>query len=424
MVLAAFLSLAAMFFVFDGLERSMARGDAFHEAHTAEEVITNLLNNHTSDSQLRQAAQAFGDERISIDMPGRPPLKIGPLGPPPPSRDVSTTASVGGGIVQVSAPVEPTRTLALELTGLAAAVLGIMIGTALAGGTMFSRGVTRPIRRMAAAADRVAGGDLSVRIAKVPSAELDHLAVAFDSMTRRLEEVDQLQRRFISDLAHEIATPLNAVSGFAIALADGTVRDDERSEATELIGLETQRLLGLLNALRRLDHLDLAEPTEFEYFDVARLVTDGTRQLQRAAHTANVKLQVRTRPTEAYGDPRLVSMILENFVTNAIRYTPAGGLVDVRLKEESDSVILTVRDTGIGIPLEEQQRIFDRLYRVDAARTRATGGFGIGLALVQRAALALKGRVELESELGKGSEFRLVLRRFADEATTATENDS
>jgi signal transduction histidine kinase len=109
-------------------------------------------------------------------------------------------------------------------------------------------------------------------------------------------------------------------------------------------------------------------------------------------------------------------MILENFVTNAIRYTPAGGLVDVTLKEDGDSVILTVRDTGIGIPADEQQRIFDRLYRVDAARTRATGGFGIGLALVQRAALALKGGVEVESEPGKGSEFRLVFRRFAENA--------
>jgi signal transduction histidine kinase len=416
MLLATFLSLAAMFFVFDGLERSMVRGDARHEAETAQEVITGLLNSHASDSQLRQAAQAFGDERISISMPGRTPLMIAPTDSPHQSSTVTTVASFGGGVVRVSAPVEPTRTVALELTALAAAVLGIMIGTALAGGTMFSRGVTRPIHRMAAAADLVAGGDLSVRISKVPSAELDRLAVAFDSMTRRLEEADQLQRRFIGDLAHEIATPLNAVSGFAIALADGTVRGDERSEAIELISLETRRLLGLLNALRDLDSLDLAEPSEFESFDAAQLVNTGTRHLQRAAEAANVRLRVKTRPTEAYGDPRLVSMILENFVTNAIRYTPAGGLVDVTLKEEGDSVVLTVRDTGIGIPADEQQRIFDRLYRVDAARTRATGGFGIGLALVQRAALALQGRVEVESEPGKGSEFRLVFRRFAQDA--------
>jgi signal transduction histidine kinase len=416
MLLAAFLSLAAMFFVFDGLEQSMVRGDARHEAETAQEVITGLLNSHANDSQLRQAAQAFGDERISISMPGRPPLMIAPTDSSHQSSTVTTVASFGGGVVRVSAPVEPTRTVALELTALGAAVLGIMIGTALAGGTMFSRGVTRPIHRMAAAADRVAGGDLSVRIAKVPSAELDRLAVAFDSMTRRLEEADQLQRRFIGDLAHEIATPLNAVSGFAIALADGTVRGDERAEAIELISLETRRLLGLLNALRDLDSLDLAEPSEFESFDAAQLVNAGTRHLQRAAEAANVRLRVKTRPTEGYGDPRLVSMILENFVTNAIRYTPAGGLVDVTLKEDGDSVILTVRDTGIGIPADEQQRIFDRLYRVDAARTRATGGFGIGLALVQRAALALQGRVEVESEPGKGSEFRLVFRRFAENA--------
>ena len=206
---------------------------------------------------------------------------------------MSTTTSFDRGTIQVSAPVEPTRTVALELTGLAAAVLGIMIGTALAGGKMFSRGVTRPIQRMAAAADRVAAGDLSVRIANVPSAELDHLAVAFDSMTRRLEEADQLQRRFIGDLAHEIATPLNAVSGFAIALADGTVSGGERSEAAELIAMETARLHGLLNALLHLERLDLVEPTDFEYFDIARLVTDGTLPLQKAAQSANVQLDVK-----------------------------------------------------------------------------------------------------------------------------------
>src|SRR5665213_3364063 len=100
MVLAALLSLAAMFFVFDGLEGSTARGDALHEAHTAEEVISNLLVNHASDSQLRQAAQVFGDERISVDIPSRPPLKIGPLASPS-SRYESTVASVGAGIVQV-----------------------------------------------------------------------------------------------------------------------------------------------------------------------------------------------------------------------------------------------------------------------------------------------------------------------------------
>jgi two-component system phosphate regulon sensor histidine kinase PhoR len=112
-------------------------------------------------------------------------------------------------------------------------------------------------------------------------------------------------------------------------------------------------------------------------------------------------------------------LILDNLVMNAIRYTAAGGRVDVTVRPEGDSVVLAVRDTGIGIAEEEQQRIFDRLYRVDVARTRATGGFGIGLSLVQRAALALKGHVELESRLGKGSEFRLVFPRFVDKGNAA-----
>ncbi|MDQ1493883.1 MAG: hypothetical protein QOG69_366 [Actinomycetota bacterium] len=419
MALVAILGLIAMFFAFDRLERSKVRRNALSEAQTAAEVITGLLSNHATEGELRQAAQAFSDERIAIDRSGYPSLHIAPSEPVGHGGVARAVASFDGGHVQVVAPLEPTRTVALELTGLGAAVLGIMIGSALAGGRMFSRGVTQPIQRMAVAADQVASGDLTVRIGKVPSAELDHLAGAFDGMTRRLEEADQLQRRFIGDLAHEIATPLNAVGGFAIALADGTVRPEEQAEAVELIGLETQRLFGLLDALRQLERLDLAEPSPFQRFDVGRVVRAGSPHLHTAARAAAVNLHLGVRATEGYGDPRLVSLILDNLVMNAIRYTAAGGRVDVTVRPEGDSVVLAVRDTGIGIAEEEQQRIFDRLYRVDVARTRATGGFGIGLSLVQRAALALKGHVELESRLGKGSEFRLVFPRFVEKGNAA-----
>jgi signal transduction histidine kinase len=412
MVLTAFASLVVMFLVFDHLEGSSSRRDALSEARTAADVMSYLAGNSADPNTLRRAAGEFGDEVIAIDMPGRPPLDIAPSTGASGGQRVEATRDANGGTVRVSSPVEPTRTIALELTGLAAAVLGIVIGTVLAGGAVFARGVTRPIRRMAAAADRVAGGDLSVRINSVPSAELDRLAVAFDGMTRRLEYADQIQREFISDLAHELATPLNAVTGLALALADGTVSAPKRAETAHLIRLESKRLAELLDALRHLHSLDLAEPTEFAYFDVAGLVTDCTRHLQPAADAAGVNLHVHTGADEAYGDPRLVSMAVENLVGNAIHYTPPGGLVDVRVsQDEPDSVVISVRDNGIGIRAEDQERIFDRLYRVDADRARSGGGFGIGLALVKRAASALNGRVELRSTFGEGSEFRFILPR-------------
>jgi signal transduction histidine kinase len=122
-----------------------------------------------------------------------------------------------------------------------------------------------------------------------------------------------------------------------------------------------------------------------------------------------VKIDVDVRPATITTDARLLETIASNLLSNAIRYTPAGGQVQIRLRKHRKELLLAVRDSGVGISLEHQQRIFERLYRVDHTRDRATGGLGLGLAIASRAAHSLGGRIELDSTPGHGSEFRLIV---------------
>jgi two-component system sensor histidine kinase BaeS len=240
--------------------------------------------------------------------------------------------------------------------------------------------------------------------------ELVRLAQAFDSMAERLESAERDQRQFLADVAHEIATPTNAISGYGIALADGSVRSEaERIEARSLIESETRRLTGMIEDLRALTRLDLTEEVRHLQLDLATVGQAAAARFLPIARAHSVELGVDVRHAPVEADERLLGMILDNLLSNAIRYTPAGGRIDLRVRRRGHELVVAVRDTGVGIAPEHQRRVFDRLYRVAEARDRASGGTGLGLAIAQRAARALGGRLELESELGRGSEFRLVL---------------
>jgi len=128
-----------------------------------------------------------------------------------------------------------------------------------------------------------------------------------------------------------------------------------------------------------------------------------------AATAAGIKLSHTVRATSVITDARLLQTVASNLISNAIRYTPAGGHVELRLRQHRGGLVLAVRDDGVGIAPEHQQRIFERLYRVDETRDRATGGSGLGLAIAHRAAQSLGGHLELESTPGQGSEFRLIV---------------
>jgi two-component system, OmpR family, sensor histidine kinase BaeS len=293
------------------------------------------------------------------------------------------------------------------LAGLLAVLL---IGEAWLAATVLVRTVRRPVTRAIETADRLATGDFSARMGISGPEELAHLSRAFDGMAAQLQQADTEQKRFLADLAHEIATPLSAVSGFAFALVDHSARTTaERAEAAAIVVRESDRLQQLLDDVRHLHRLELAESVRQEQVDIDELCAETAQRFRLAADHAEVTLLVCAEQVSVVADPRLIDAVVNNFVSNAIRYTPAGGKIRIVAQRRRSTAVIAVRDTGIGIAPGHLERIFDRLYRVDEARDRATGGSGLGLAIARRAAQSLNARIEVDSKPGEGSEFRLLL---------------
>ena len=307
-------------------------------------------------------------------------------------------------------------------TLVAGAVAALLIAEAWLGATVLVRTVRKPVGRAIETADRLAAGDLSARMAISGPEEFAHLGRAFDSMAAQLQQADTEQKRFLADLAHEIATPLSAVSGFAFALVDHSAHTAaERAEAAAIVVRESDRLRQLLDDVRNLHRLELAESVRQEQVDIHELCTETARRFQLTAQNAKITVLVCAEQVSVIADPRLIDAVVNNFVSNAIRYPPTGGRVQIQAHRNRSAAMIAVRDTGIGIAPEHLDRIFDRLYRVDEARDRATGGSGLGLAIARRAAQSLGARIEVESTPGHGSEFRLLLPRVTAPTSDDTE---
>lgn len=324
--------------------------------------------------------------------------------------ELKAQAPFRGGVVRVLDYSGPGPSVTLDLALITGGVLLLVIAVALITATVVTRTVRVPIERAIEAAERVSHGEFSARMGGSGPEELVKLGRAFDEMAARLERADRDQRQFLADVAHEIATPVNTVAGFALALADGAAQEPrQRAEAKALIESQTARLSNLLSDLRELTHLDLAEgvkPARLALSPFAETLVAG---FARAARDAGVELTLSVRGEEAFTDGRLLEMVGSNLISNAIRYTPSGGRVEVRLHRQRNKLVLTVRDNGVGIAPEHQTRVFERLYRVDSTRDRATGGSGLGLAIAARATRSLGGYIELDSTPGKGSEFRVIV---------------
>ena len=409
MVAAAAVGLVASRFVIAGADRRDELAKDRRKARLVAEVIAGRLSHGAGPRELRLMQAVLATDQIVVRRGGTV-VFTGALPHPPGEFELSETVPFPGGSVELR-DFEPAGAGGplTTITLVTAAAIGLVILVAAATATVLVAAVRRPVERAVAAARRVAAGDFGARIGSAGPDELAELGTAFDDMASRLEESDERQRRFLADLAHEIATPLNVVSGYALALAEGELDESEDpAEVAALVHDETERLQSLLERLRSLVQLDVAEPGPPEQVDLA----DHLRRLQTrfapAARQAGVSLQVRGGGTVRC-DPQLLAIVLDNLVSNAIRYTPAGGSVTVGSHRRRGERVLAVKDSGIGIAPEHQRRIFDRFYRVDEARDRASGGTGLGLALARRAARGLGGRIEVESSPGRGTEFRLVL---------------
>ena len=237
------------------------------------------------------------------------------------------------------------------------------------------------------------------------------LAVAYDvTDLRRLEKI---RRDFVSNVSHELKTPLTSIQAYADTLLNGALEDEGSSRLfVERIVEQSERLSMLIQDLLRLARIE-SEPEAFqiERCDAGQIASSSFQDHQDVAKTRQIRLEYQPPAGELHvlADADGLRTILNNLLTNAINYTLAGGQVTLTLRPEGNRALIEVSDTGVGIAKEHQSRVFERFYRVDKARTRSVGGTGLGLAIVRHLVEVMQGEITLKSELGEGSTFRIWL---------------
>ena len=294
-------------------------------------------------------------------------------------------------------------------------VLVWRVGLAFLGGLVvaaglflyLSRRLTRPVLALSKAADEVAGGRYDVAVPDVRSRdEIGHLADRFREMTERLAEASELERNFLMTISHELKTPLTAIRGHADALREGLADDPDAREASlEVIRAETDRLARLVGDLLDLAKLDAKRfALVEEEVDLGRLLEQVYQSFAEEARRREIVFErsISEAPVLTTDGDRVLQ-IVSNLLVNAFEWTPDGGRVTLALRARNGALGVAVSDSGPGIAPEERERIFRPFW------SRNGQGTGLGLAIARELAVALGGRLELESEVGQGSRFELML---------------
>ncbi len=315
---------------------------------------------------------------------------------------------------------------AILVVSVVATVLACVIGAIVA------HSLTRPLKRITSAAASLRSGNLSARSNVRGADEIGQLGETFDDMATSLERDLKLEHQLTSDVAHELRTPLMALQATVEAMQDGVMPCDDENLA--VVGGEVRRLSRLVDAMLQLSRMENGttpfEPVECDVVELvsnlvatqAQLFSDNGLEL--AFYNDDAPEPDEDEPAEvdpefgeewypiyAEVDRDLMNRAVTNLLSNALRYTPEGGSVEVHVGSDRGDVLVSVSDTGVGIEPEDLSRVFSRFWRSDASRERASGGLGIGLALTKHIADRHNGNISVESKVGQGSTFTLHIPR-------------
>jgi heavy metal sensor kinase len=278
----------------------------------------------------------------------------------------------------------------------------------LGGGVLVRRGL-RSLEEMATMAEGITAHRLDQRLAlRAPPREVRRLADTFNAMLDRLHAAFAAQRRFVADASHELRTPLTTIRGRSEVLLLSPTLDAETREGLVMIRDEAGRMGRLVANLLLLARGDAARAIDQRPVELDVLLLEVARQARALAQGVTVTISHEDQVL-VLGDADLLKQLLLNLVDNALTYTPPGGHIDLALSVVDGQARLAVHDTGIGIAPGELSHIFERFYRLDQARSRHSGGAGLGLAIARWIAEAHGGRIEAESAVGQGSTFTVVL---------------
>lgn len=260
------------------------------------------------------------------------------------------------------------------------------------------------------AMDRIAHGDFSVLLPVDGRTPFSELAESVNKMARELGSMENLRQDFISNVSHEIQSPLTSIAGFAALLKNGGLTEEQRAHYLDVIETEAGRLSKLSDNLLKLSSLESSpQPLTVTPFSLDRQIQNAVLVLEPQWAAKDLELSLELDKTPFSGDEGLLTQVWINLLHNAVKFTPEGGEIRVTLKNDGKDAVCRVSDTGVGMSQQDLMHIFERFYKADKARDRALGGSGLGLSLVKKIVELHGGAVTADSRPGEGSTFTVTL---------------
>jgi signal transduction histidine kinase len=266
--------------------------------------------------------------------------------------------------------------------------------------------LVKPISKLTTATKSLSNGDFNVELDRTRHDELGELSNSFLRMARKLEQMDDVRKEFISNISHDIQSPLSNIKGYTKLLENESITMEDRGQYITIIHDEIRRLSNLTKQLVLLASLDRSDNfLKKKSFNVSEQIKELTRNYQWLVSEKGIMLSYSLPDVHMFGDPSLLNTVWDNLLTNAIKYNKRDGSIEISLEEKEDSIIVRFKDTGIGLNHSEIERIFDRFYRADTSRTRTIEGTGLGLSIVWTIIKLHEGYIQVESKENIGTTF-------------------
>jgi two-component system, OmpR family, sensor histidine kinase BaeS len=390
-------------------------------AHTAQLAAGLYQQQHGWTTQtvteLGHVAGVSGYRLSLYDASGR--LRAGPSHPGPshPSGPRARAAVANGGRSVGTVVLTPLqgqvltgedRQLQSRLNTLHLLAGGIALAAGLLAALLLAAPLARPLRQLTGAARRIERGELDIRVRTAGPPETVALGRAFNRLAETLEHEEQIRRAAAADVAHELRTPLTGIVSRIEAAQDGVLADQERNlEAMHTEALRLAQLVGDLGKLADAEQPGLTVAKQD--VDLTAVVSERAVAYRELVAAKEIALEQQLTPARAWGDPRRIAQIIDNLLSNALRYTEHGGRITVAASQRDGEAIIEVADNGVGISGDDLPYIFERFWRAEQSRARKTGGAGIGLSIVRELVRAHDGRIDVQSKPGQGSRFTVTL---------------
>ena len=271
-----------------------------------------------------------------------------------------------------------------------------------------SRKIVNPIKKITDATKKVASGDFTIELETKRDDEIGELTHNFNKMVKELNSIECLQKDFINNVSHEIKTPISSIQGFAKLLEADDLSKEERKEYAEIIKEESDRLLYLSTNILKLAKLENQERIMNKTkFNIAEQIRRTISVLEPKWKEKNIKFNVSLKEQEFWGEKDLMYQVWMNIIENSIKFSKQDGQIDVKMKTNQDSIIVEIKDYGIGMEEEEAKKIFDRFYQVDKSHTKP--GAGLGMTIAKRIVELSDGKIEVKSKLNESTTFIVTL---------------